>query len=338
MKIILDAAVRARFFQIMKSDLDQQGIDSSFITEDDLDPSAFKKVETPEGSKYVLKPRLEQDGTFAGPFSRRGKGPVRTLKLQDIDGDDRTSRALKAVLERIKKGGTYAEQLDMDEAARQAANVLDFRNKALGLERDSALPASTEPIDMVSNNVLGPSSKLPRFSPGAKAGIAGGTIAGTLAAYLQFGADEEAKQIALGSLPSQVAFEALGAIPRVGSPVAAATGLGVAYATGGDMLRALAGITGSVVGGIAGTGAGLFTGPGAFVSGLAGSTAGYMIADNLYSAVTGKSPLNQVPSNIARSNSLMEQRMKTPGVRDVMPEAPMPVVNRDIAELERMGG
>jgi hypothetical protein len=29
----------------------------------------------------------------------------------------------------------------------------------------------------------------------------------------------------------------------------------------------------------------------------------------------------------------MEQRMRTPGVRDVMP-----VVNRDIAELERMGG
>ena len=338
MKTILDAAVRARFFQIMKTDLDQQGIDSSFITEDDLDPSAFKKVETPEGSKYVLKPRLEQDGTFAGPFSRRGKGPVRTLKLQDIEGDDRTSRALKAVLERIKQGGTYAEQLDMDEAARQAANVLDFRNKALGLERDSARPASTEPIDMVSNNVLGPSSKLPRFSPGAKAGIAGGTIAGTLAAYLQFGADEEAKQIALGSLPSQVAFEALGAVPKVGGPVAAATGLGLTYATGGDMLRALAGITGSVVGGIAGTGAGLFTGPGAFVSGLAGSTAGYMIADNLYSAVTGKSPVNQVPSNIARSNSLMEQRMKTPGVRDVMSEAPMPVVNRDIAELERMGG
>ena len=333
MKIILDAAVRARFFQIMKTDLDQQGIDSSFITEDDLDPSAFKKVETPEGSKYVLKPRLEQDGTFAGPFSRRGKGPVRTLKLQDIDGDDRTSRALKAVLERIKQGGTYAEQLDMDEAARQAANVLDFRNKALGLERDSARPASTEPIDMVSNNVLGPSSKLPRFSPGAKAGIAGGTIAGTLAAYLQFGADEQAKEIALASLPSQVAFEALGAVPKVGGPVAAATGLGVAYATGGDMLRALAGITGSVVGGIAGTGAGLFTGPGAFVSGLAGSTAGYMIADNLYSAVTGKSPASQVPNNIARSNSLMEQRTRTPGVRDVMP-----VVNRDIAELERMGG
>lgn len=333
MKIILDAAVRARFFQIMKTDLDQQGIDSSFITEDDLDPSAFKKVETPEGSKYALKPRLEQDGTFAGPFSRRGKGPVRTLKLLDIEGDDRTSRALKAVLERIKQGGTYAEQLDMDEAARQAANVLDFRNKALGLERDSARPSSPEPIDMVSNNVLGPSSKLPRFSPGAKAGIAGGTIAGTLAAYLQFGADEQAKEIALASLPSQVAFEALGAVPKVGGPVAAATGLGLTYATGGDMLRALAGITGSVVGGIAGTGAGLFTGPGAFVSGLAGSTAGYMIADNLYSAVTGKSPASQVPNNVARSNSLMEQRTRTPGVRDVMP-----VVNRDIAELERMGG
>ena len=337
MKIILDAAVRARFFQIMKTDLDQQGIDSSFITDEDLDPSAFKKVETPEGSKYVLKPRLEQDGTFAGPFSRRGKGPVRTLKLQDIEGDDRTSRALKVVLDRIKQGGTYAEQLDMDEAARQAINVLEFRNNALGLDRTAAPTAPEEPINILATNER-QSNKLPRFSPGAKAGIVGGTIAGTLAAYLQFGADEEAKQIALGSLPSQVAFEALGAIPRVGSPVAAATGLGLTYATGGDMLRALAGIAGSVAGGIAGTGAGLFTGPGAFVSGLAGSTAGYMIADNLYSAVTGKSPASQVPNNIARSNSLMEQRMRTPGVRDVMPEAPMPVVNRDIAELERMGG
>jgi hypothetical protein len=332
MKIILDAAVRARFFQIMKTDLDQQGIDSSFITEDDLDPSAFKKVETPEGSKYALKPRLEQDGTFAGPFSRRGKGPVRTLKLRDIEGDDRTSRALKAVLERIKQGGTYAEQLDMDEAARQAANVLEFRNKALGLDRTSAPEAPREPIDIIATNQR-QSNKLPRFTPGAKAGIAGGTIAGTLAAYLQFGADEEAKQMALASLPSQVGFEALGAIPKVGGPVAAATGLGLTYATGGDMLRALAGITGSVVGGIAGTGAGLFTGPGAFVSGLAGSTAGYMIADNLYSAVTGKSPASQVPNNVARSNSLMEQRTRTPSVRDAMP-----IVNRDIAELERMGG
>jgi hypothetical protein len=337
MKIILDAAVRARFFQIMKTDLDQQGIDSSFITEDDLDPSAFKKVETPEGSKYVLKPRLEQDGTFAGPFSRRGKGPVRTLKLQDIDGDDRTSRALKAVLDRIKQGGTYAEQLDMDEAARQAINVLEFRNNALGLDRTAAPAAPEEPINILATNER-QSNKLPRFTPGAKAGIAGGTIAGTLAAYLQFGADEQAKEIALASLPGQVGFEALGAIPKVGGPVAAATGLGLTYATGGDMLRALAGITGSVVGGIAGTGAGLFTGPGAFVSGLAGSTAGYMIADNLYSAVTGKSPASQVPNNIARSNSLMEQRMRTPGVRDFMPEAPMPVVNRDIAALERMGG
>jgi hypothetical protein len=201
----------------------------------------------------------------------------------------------------------------MDEAANQVRKAIDFRSVALEAGKGK-----------------------PRFSPGAKAGIAGGTIAGTIAAYLQFGADEQAGDMALQTLPSQVAFEALGAIPKVGGPVAAATGLGLTYATGGDMLRALAGITGSVVGGIAGTGAGLFTGPGAFVSGLAGSTAGYMLADSLYSSVSGKS--SPMPSNVARSNPVVDEKMDNPSVRTVTPEAPMPVVNRDLAKLEEMGG
>jgi len=313
LKTVLDASVRARFFQILKASLEVNGLDSSFITEEDIDPSAFKSVETPEGTRYALKPRIEQDGTFAGPFSRSGKGPVRTLKLRDIDGDERISRVMNMLLEQIKGGESYAEQSDMDEAANQVRKAIDFRSVALEAGKGK-----------------------PRFSPGAKAGIAGGTIAGTLAAYLQFGADEQAGDMALQTLPSQVAFEALGAIPKVGGPVAAATGLGLTYATGGDMLRALAGITGSVVGGIAGTGAGLFTGPGAFVSGLAGSTAGYMLADSLYSSVSGKS--SPMPSNVARSNPVVDEKMDNPSVRTVTPEAPMPVVNRDLAKLEEMGG
>jgi hypothetical protein len=313
LKTVLDASVRARFFQILKASLEVNGLDSSFITEEDIDPSAFKSVETPEGTKYALKPRIEQDGTFAGPFSRSGKGPVRTLKLRDIDGDERISRVMNMLLEQIKGGDSYAEQSDMDEAANQVRKAIDFRSVALEAGKGK-----------------------PRFSPGAKAGIAGGTIAGTIAAYLQFGADEQAGDMALQTLPSQVAFEALGAIPKVGGPVAAATGLGLTYATGGDMLRALAGITGSVVGGIAGTGAGLFTGPGAFVSGLAGSTAGYMLADSLYSSVSGKS--SPMPSNVARSNPVVDEKMDNPSVRTVTPEAPMPVVNRDLAKLEEMGG
>ena len=312
LKTVLDASVRARFFQIMKASMEANGLDSSFITEDDIDSSAFKSVDTPEGTRYELKPRIEQDGTFAGPFSRSGKGPVRTLKLRDIDGNERISRVMNMLLEQIKGGDSYAEQSDMDEAASQVRRVIDFQ--------DASLKAKAKP----------------RFSPGAKAGIAGGALAGTIAAYLQFGADEQAGDIALQSLPSQVAFEALGAIPKVGGPVAAATGLGLTYATGGDMLRALAGITGSVVGGIAGTGAGLFTGPGAFVSGLAGSTAGYMLADSLYSSVSGKS--SPMPSNVARSNPVVDQKMDNPSVRTVTPEAPMPVVNRDLAKLEEMGG
>jgi hypothetical protein len=61
-----------------------------------------------------------------------------------------------------------------------------------------------------------------------------------------------------------------------------------------------------------------------------------MLADSLYSSVTGKS--SPMPSNVARSNPVVDEKMDNQSVRTVTPEAPMPVVNRDLAKLEEMGG
>ena len=337
---LLDASVRARFFGLMKGVLDSAGVTEEVITAEDLDTNPFeaREVKPTEDTvrrrmeagqteadarktrtEYVLRPSVEGLQSYEGPFSRARHGGSATLRERPY-GNRVMSPQLKAIRDQLKLGKMALAQEDADTLGTAIDRVIEHKQNVLAHADSMA------------------TSGKPRFSPGAKAGIAGGALAGTIAAFLQYGADEKAKDAAIASLPSQVAFEALGAVPKVGGPLAAATGLGLTYATGGDMLRAIIGIGGSIAGGVAGGALGLVSGPGAFAAGLAGSTAGYMLADNIYSAVTGKSNTSPMPANVADSNPIRSASMEVPTRNQVNQEAPLPAVNKDIAALERMGG
>jgi hypothetical protein len=337
---LLDASVRARFFGLAKGILDAAGVPDEVITADDLDNNPFverqvaptedvvrrrieagqTEAEARKGKiEYVVKPSVEGLESYAGPFSRARHGGSGTL-MERPYGNRLMTPALRDLRDKIKSGAMTLDQRDADDLTNAIDRVIEFKQQALA-----------------HGDTMATSGK-PRFSPGAKAGIVGGSVAGTLAAFLQYGGDENAKNAALASLPSQVGFEALGAIPKVGGPVAAATGLGLTYATGGDMLRAIVGIGGSIAGGLAGGALGLVSGPGAFAAGLAGSTAGYMLADNIYSAVAGKSNTSPMPENLADSNAMKSASADIPSRDQINQGAPRPVANRDIDELERMRG
>ena len=332
---LLDASIRARFFSLMKGVLDSAGVTEEVITAEDLDNNPFVLRETQpteaevykrilagqteeEARKpkqeYVVKDSVESMQSYEGPFSRVKYGGSGTLSERPYKSTF-MSPALRDFRDILKTGASTMTQEDADTLAEAIDTTIEYKKQQSAFRE------------------TGKTS----WRPGVKAGIIGGAGVGTLAAFLQYGADEKAKEAAMASLPSQVAFEALGAIPKVGGPVAAATGLGLTYATGGDMLRALVGIGGSIAGGALGTGLGLFTGPGAFAAGLAGSTAGYMAADSIYSAVTGKSNTSPLPQNVASSNPVQSARLEIPTKREVQQTAPLPAVNRDIAKLEEMG-
>ena len=336
---VLDSAIRARFFALFKGILDSSGVTEQVVESEELDSSPFEeRVVQPtedvvarrilagqteaEARKpkveYVVKASIEGRQSYEGPFSRSQQGASATLDVRPYKTTYMTP-ALKAVREKVRLGLMTLTQDDADDLGDAIDRTIEYKKAQMAHAESSKTAVK------------------PRgWSPGAKAGVIGGSAAGTLAAFLQFGADEQAKEIALASLPGQVAFEALGAVPKVGGPVAAATGLGLTYATGGDMLRALIGIAGSVAGGAIGTGLGLFTGPGAFAAGLAGSTAGYMAADSIYSAVTGKSNTSPMPQNLASSNPMMSAQGDVPSNQEIQRSAPVPAVNKDFAQLEEM--
>jgi hypothetical protein len=337
---LLDASVRARFFGLAKGILDAAGVPDEVITADDLDNNPFversvtptedvvrRRIEAGQTEsearkpkiEYVVKPSVEGLESYAGPFSRARHGGSGTL-MERPYGNRLMTPALRDLRDKIKSGAMTLDQRDADDLTNAIDRVIDYKQQAIA-----------------HGDTMSTSGKT-RFTPGVKAGIAGGTLAGTIGMYLMSGADDKAKDAAIASLPSQIGFEALGAIPKVGGPVAAATSLGLTYATGGDMLRSIVGIGGSIVGGLAGGALGLASGPGAFAAGLAGSTAGYMLADNIYSAVTGKSNTSPIPANVADSNAMQSASLDMPSRDQINQGAPRPVANRDIDELERMRG
>jgi len=130
---------------------------------------------------------------------------------------------------------------------------------------------------------------------------AGGAIAGVIGSYIGtsvMAGEEEAK----AQVPMSAGFELVGALPKIGGPVAAVGALGLTAATGGDMWRTMFNIAGGFAGGLAGGAAGAFASPaGAIVGSVAGGTVGSAVADSVYTGIFGNPPENRqtVPANVA---------------------------------------
>ena len=178
---------------------------------------------------------------------------------------------------------------EMDESTRQLADMI------ISTERTSRV--MTPSIDeTLANQRKGWTSKPKMIGYGL-----GGAIAGVAAGYLgtraMAGEEEAARQI-----PLNVGFEAIGALPKIGGPVASVAALGLTAATGGDMWRTMFNIAGGFAGGAIGGTVGTIAGPvGSIAGSVAGGTAGSFAADSLYTSLFGNNAPSQpsVPANVA---------------------------------------
>jgi hypothetical protein len=178
---------------------------------------------------------------------------------------------------------------EMDESTRQLADMI------ISTERTSRV--MTPSIDeTLANQRKGWTSKPKIIGYGL-----GGAIAGVAASYLgtrtMAGEEEAARQ-----MPLNVGFEAIGALPKIGGPVASVAALGLTAATGGDMWRTMFNIAGGFAGGAIGGTVGTLAGPvGSIAGSVAGGTAGSFAADSLYTSLFGDNAPSQpsVPANVA---------------------------------------
>jgi len=178
---------------------------------------------------------------------------------------------------------------EMDESTRQLADMI------ISTERTSRV--MTPSIDeTLANQRKGWTSKPKMIGYGL-----GGAIAGVAASYLgaraMAGEEEAARQ-----MPLNVGFEAIGALPKIGGPVASVAALGLTAATGGDMWRTMFNIAGGFAGGAIGGTVGTLAGPvGSIAGSVAGGTAGSFAADSLYTSLFGDNAPSQpsVPANVA---------------------------------------
>ena len=163
----------------------------------------------------------------------------------------------------------------------------------------------------------------------------GGTLAGIAAGYIgnRLVLGEEA---AAESMPANIGFEAIGAVPKIGGPVASVAALGLTAATGGDIWRTVANLAGGLAGGAIGGALGAIGGPaGAFAGSAALGTAGSFAADGLYTSIFGDNSPSQytVPANVAADTG------KVGGETENFVDNPMKSVNSTLdQQLKIFGG
>ena len=163
----------------------------------------------------------------------------------------------------------------------------------------------------------------------------GGTLAGIAAGYIgnRLVLGEEA---AAESMPANIGFESIGAIPKIGGPVASVAALGLTAATGGDIWRTVANLAGGLAGGAIGGALGAIGGPaGAFAGSAALGTAGSFAADGLYTSIFGDNSPSQytVPANVAADTG------KVGGETENFVDNPMKSVNSTLdQQLKIFGG
>jgi phage tail tape-measure protein len=191
------------------------------------------------------------------------------------------------------------EDPTLDESTRQLADMI------ISTER-TARTMGPSVGEVLANQRKGWVSKPKVIGYGA-----GGAIAGVLAGYLGTravaGEEEAARQ-----MPLNVGFESIGAIPKIGGPVASVAALGLTAATGGDIWRTMFNIAGGFAGGAIGGTVGTLGGPvGSIAGSVAGGTAGSFAADSLYTSIFGYNPPSQptVPANVAFEP---QQKVKMP--------------------------
>jgi hypothetical protein len=282
---MFDAAIRARFAQMFEVVLRRAGVDQASrevaVPQEWRSNNPFE-VDSETGGFKLRK--LDADLEHAaGPFTLKD---ANWHKYSWEEEAFRGNPVVKDFISRLRRGNTGINPVEAEQMAAHLEQILEHRQQATL----AAEALGSEPLPAVRGKWM------PKI--GGKATVAGGTIAGTLGAYLLSKSEEE-KKMALAGAPVQAGFEVLSR--AVGGAPAAAVGLGLTYTMGGDMLRALTGMAGSLAGGFLGGAAGLVGGPvGGFAGGLAGSTAGWMAADTLYSAIAGDHSA-PMPANVGQA-------------------------------------
>ena len=281
---LLDAAIRARFSTMFDVVLARSGVSPQdravAVPSEWKDNNPFEV--NPEDGTFRLRPLDSSLEHAAGPFTLKEKNWHQySWEEEAFKGNPLVSDFIKY----LRRENNGINPREAEQMARNLEQIIQHRQEAML----SSEALGTEPMGQQRGRWM------PKI--GGKAAVAGGTVAGTLGAYLLAKSDDE-KEMALAGAPVQAGFEVLSR--AVGGAPAAAVGLGLTYSQGGDMLRALSGMAGSIAGGFLGGAAGLIGGPvGGFAGGLAGSTAGYMAADTLYSAIAGDRGA-PVPANVGQ--------------------------------------
>ena len=282
---MFDAAIRARFAQMFDVVLRRSGVDQAArevaVPQEWRSNNPFEV--DPETGGFKLRKLDASLEHAAGPFTLKD---ANWHKYSWEEEAFRGNPVVKDFISRLRRGNTGINPVEAEQMAAHLEQILKHRQEATV----AAEALGTAGLPEVRGKWM------PKIS--TKGAIAGGTIAGTLGAYL-IAKNEEEKKMALAGAPIQAGFEVLS--HAVGGAPAAAVGLGLTYTQGGDMLRALTGMAGSLAGGFLGGAAGLVGGPvGGFAGGLAGSTAGWMAADTLYSAIAGDHSA-PMPANVGQA-------------------------------------
>jgi hypothetical protein len=282
---MFDAAIRARFAQMFDVVLRRSGVDQAArevaVPQEWRSNNPFEV--DPETGGFKLRKLDASLEHAAGPFTLKD---ANWHKYSWEEEAFRGNPVVKDFISRLRRGNTGINPVEAEQMAAHLEQILKHRQEATV----AAEALGTAGLPEVRGKWM------PKIS--TKGAIAGGTIAGTLGAYL-IAKNEEEKKMALAGAPIQAGFEVLS--HAVGGAPAAAVGLGLTYTQGGDMLRALTGMAGSLAGGFIGGAAGLVGGPvGGFAGGLAGSTAGWMAADTLYSAIAGDHSA-PMPANVGQA-------------------------------------
>ena len=272
--LLADYQLRANFFGAMRDALSKMGVDISAEVNDKIKAISLD----PDGVKDL-----------AEEVSATSREPIGPFEMTRIVNGDQWRNSDEMI--RLRHGYPEPIRRAMDDLlARRSQGRVDVSTS----ERDMA--------DLIDAHLNAAKVASPKSGRGKMIGYGvGGSLAGIIAGYVgnqMVAGQEEAN----AQLPMNVGFEALGALPKIGGPVASVAALGLTAATGGDIWRTVASIAGGLAGGAIGGAVGTVGGPvGTFAGSAAGGTAGSFAADALYTSIFGgNSPSrNTVPVNVA---------------------------------------
>jgi len=308
LEIIFDYQLRANFLGPMMDLLRDMGVDVS----EDIAPK--------------IKPiSLDDDGVIdlANEANNKQRDPIGPFEMgRFVSGDEwRNSDDIVRL------------RLGYPEPVRRVIDDLLLNNRNQRVETSQA---ERDLADLIDSQVR--ASSVVERKPGRGKVIGygvGGTLAGIAAGYIgnRLVLGEEA---AAESMPANIGFEAIGAIPKIGGPVASVAALGLTAATGGDIWRTVANLAGGLAGGAIGGAIGAIGGPaGAFAGSAALGTAGSFAADGLYTSIFGDNSPSQytVPANVAADTG------KVGGETENFVDNPMKSVNSTLdQQLKIFGG